>query len=116
MSAGSFVGAIAAGFISDKLGRRGALKVASCIWVVGAAVQCSSQNVTQLIIGRIISGLASQLEHPSHINLSIDLPMQLVSHPRKSVSTWLNSHLDGFEAVLSVFSSGPLNGAFSSCT
>jgi len=61
MSAGSFVGAICAGFISDHLGRRGSLKVASVIWVIGAAVQCSSQNVAQLVCGRIISGLASAL-------------------------------------------------------
>ena len=59
MSAGSFVGAICAGFLADLLGRRDALKVASVIWVVGAAVQCSSQNVAQLVVGRIISGLSS---------------------------------------------------------
>jgi len=58
MSAGSFIGAIAAGFVSDLLGRRMSLMIACCIWVVGAAIQCSSQNVGQLIAGRIISGLA----------------------------------------------------------
>ncbi len=60
MSAGSFVGAISAGYIADALGRRDALKIASVIWMVGAAVQCSSQNVGQLFSGRIISGLASE--------------------------------------------------------
>ncbi|KAI0006244.1 putative MFS glucose transporter [Xylariaceae sp. FL0662B] len=58
MSAGSFVGAIAAGFISDYLGRRGSLLVASLIWIVGAIVQLSSQNVGHLIGGRVVSGLA----------------------------------------------------------
>jgi MFS family permease len=58
MSAGSFVGALIAGWIADILGRRDALKVASIIWVVGAAVQCSSQNVAQLVVGRIISGFS----------------------------------------------------------
>lgn len=58
MSAGSFAGAIAAGFVADILGRRGALMIASCIWVIGAAIQCSSQNVGQLIGGRVVSGLA----------------------------------------------------------
>jgi len=58
MSAGSFIGAIAAGFVSDMLGRRMSLMIACCIWVIGAAIQCSSQNVGQLIAGRIISGLA----------------------------------------------------------
>lgn len=58
MSAGSFAGAVAAGFVADVLGRRRALMVASCIWVIGAAIQCSSQNVGQLIAGRVVSGLA----------------------------------------------------------
>jgi MFS family permease len=58
MSAGSFAGAIGAGFLSDRVGRRRALMVACCIWVVGAAIQCSSRNIGQLIAGRVVSGLA----------------------------------------------------------
>lgn len=58
MSAGSCVGAIAAGFIADYVGRRGSLMVASVIWLVGAALQASSQNVAHLVVGRIVSGLA----------------------------------------------------------
>lgn len=58
MSAGSFGGAIAAGAISDYLGRRRALMLAACIWVVGSAIQCSAQNVAHLIVGRVVSGLA----------------------------------------------------------
>lgn len=58
MSAGSFVGAIIAGQIADKLGRRGVLMVASVIWVIGAAVQCSAQNVAHLVVGRVISGFS----------------------------------------------------------
>ncbi|KAF7168368.1 hypothetical protein CNMCM6106_003606 [Aspergillus hiratsukae] len=58
MSAGSFVGAIAAGFISDRIGRRLSLLVASIIWIIGAAVQCSAQNVVHLVAGRVVSGLS----------------------------------------------------------
>jgi MFS family permease len=58
MSAGSFIGAIAAGWFADKFGRKGALKIASLIWVVGAVLQCSSQNIGHLIAGRIVGGLA----------------------------------------------------------
>jgi len=58
MSAGSFAGSIAAGWISDRLGRRDALKIASLVWIVGAMVQCSAQNVTHLVAGRVVSGLA----------------------------------------------------------
>lgn len=58
MSAGSFLGAIAAGFLADNLGRKIALQIACVIFVVGCAVVCSSQNVAQLIVGRVINGLA----------------------------------------------------------
>lgn len=57
MSAGSFVGALAAGFISDKLGRKWSLEIASAVWIVGSVIQLSSQNVAQLIVGRVINGL-----------------------------------------------------------
>ncbi|BCS23449.1 sugar porter family MFS transporter [Aspergillus puulaauensis] len=58
MSAGSFAGAIGAGFIADHLGRRMSLIIASMVWIVGAVVQCSAQNVTHLVAGRVVSGLA----------------------------------------------------------
>ena len=58
MSAGSFIGALCAGFIADKWGRRYALMGAAVVWIIGAAIQCSSQNVGHLIAGRIISGLS----------------------------------------------------------
>ncbi|XHG08896.1 hypothetical protein AWENTII_011986 [Aspergillus wentii] len=58
MSAGSFGGAIAAGFISDSIGRRYSLMIASVIWIIGAVIQCSAQNIAHLVAGRVISGLA----------------------------------------------------------
>ena len=56
MSAGSLVGALVAGFLSDPFGRKGALQIASVIWLIGAALQASSQNVPHLIVGRVVSG------------------------------------------------------------
>lgn len=58
MSAGSFIGALVAGYLADKFGRRKALQIASVIWVIGAVLQCSAQNVGHLIAGRIVSGLS----------------------------------------------------------
>ncbi|KAL2833950.1 general substrate transporter [Aspergillus pseudoustus] len=58
MSAGSFAGAIAAGFVADHLGRRYALMIASVIWIIGAVIQCSAQNVAHLVAGRVVSGLS----------------------------------------------------------
>ncbi|EME41303.1 hypothetical protein DOTSEDRAFT_55163 [Dothistroma septosporum NZE10] len=58
MSGGSFISAIAAGFLADELGRKLALRIVCCIFVIGCAIVCSSQNVGHLIAGRIVNGLA----------------------------------------------------------
>ncbi|KAM0328598.1 hypothetical protein ACHAQA_005006 [Verticillium albo-atrum] len=58
MSGGSLIGALAAGFIADPLGRKGALQVASVVWIIGSILQCSAQNVAHLIVGRVVNGLA----------------------------------------------------------
>ncbi|KAL7275274.1 hypothetical protein RUND412_001782 [Rhizina undulata] len=57
MSAGSFVGALAAGYLSDHLGRKKALMIAGFIWIIGSVVSLSAQNVGHLIAGRVINGL-----------------------------------------------------------
>lgn len=57
LAAGSIVGAVMAGFISDKFGRRDSIMFASLWWLVGTAVQVSTKSVGQLIAGRIINGV-----------------------------------------------------------
>ncbi|ODV88634.1 hypothetical protein CANCADRAFT_126349 [Tortispora caseinolytica NRRL Y-17796] len=57
MSGGSFVGALVAGALSDWKGRKLAIQTAGFFWIVGAAIQSSSQNLAQLIIGRFIAGI-----------------------------------------------------------
>ncbi|CAN6655852.1 hexose transporter Hxt13p [Trichomonascus vanleenenianus] len=58
MAGGSLLASFFAGFISDKLGRKPTIQISSVIWMVGAAIQSSAQNQAQLIVGRVISGLA----------------------------------------------------------
>ncbi|WLF77924.1 high affinity glucose transporter [Lodderomyces elongisporus] len=57
MALGSFFGSLASTFVSEPFGRRLSLLTCSFFWMVGAAIQSSSQNRAQLIIGRIISGV-----------------------------------------------------------
>ncbi|ANB14371.1 Snf3p [Sugiyamaella lignohabitans] len=64
MSGGSFIGSIISGVLSDKYGRRPTITLSSVIWMVGAAIQCSSGghspsgNKAQLIVGRVVAGFA----------------------------------------------------------
>ncbi|KAK6462018.1 general substrate transporter [Scheffersomyces coipomensis] len=56
---GCLIGALATMYCGDKLGRRKTIFVGCCIMIVGAAVQCSSYSVGQLIAGRIITGIGN---------------------------------------------------------
>lgn len=58
MAGGSFLGSLFVGPVSDRLGRRFVIRMASLVWMIGAAVQSSSQNQGQLIAGRVIAGIA----------------------------------------------------------
>jgi len=57
LAAGSVVGALMAGPISDKFGRRDSIAFACLWWIAGTAVQVSTQGAGQLIGGRILNGI-----------------------------------------------------------
>lgn len=57
MSLGSFFGSLTSSFVSEPFGRRASLMICALLWIIGAAIQSSSQNVAQLVIGRFISGM-----------------------------------------------------------
>lgn len=56
MAGGSFLGSVFTGILTDKLGRRPVIQIASFFWIVGCVIQTSAQNVPQLIVGRVIAG------------------------------------------------------------
>ena len=53
---GCFVGALGAGF-SDRLGRRGTILMACCIFVVGGTIQTAGVVIGMLYAGRLIAGI-----------------------------------------------------------
>jgi MFS family permease len=58
MPFGSFFGALCSSFIADRLSRRSAIQVGAAIFIIGAVLQCSAQNVAHLCIGRVVAGIA----------------------------------------------------------
>lgn len=56
MALGSIFGSIASAFVSEPFGRRSSLITCGLLWCIGAIIQASSQNVGQLIGGRVVSG------------------------------------------------------------
>lgn len=57
LAAGSIVGALFAGPLSDRLGRRTSIWVATVPWLIGTAVQAAVQSRGMLIAGRLLNGL-----------------------------------------------------------
>ncbi|MCJ1442192.1 MAG: hypothetical protein MMC23_002685 [Stictis urceolatum] len=57
MPGGSWLGALISGFLSDILGRKLAIVVGGCIWIVGSIISAAAQNLPMLAVGRIINGL-----------------------------------------------------------
>ena len=53
---GCFTGALGAGF-SDRLGRRGTILMACCIFVVGGTIQTAGNTIGMLYAGRFIAGI-----------------------------------------------------------
>ncbi|RDL38320.1 Uncharacterized protein BP5553_02660 [Venustampulla echinocandica] len=57
LAAGSVVGSLMAGPISDKWGRRDSIFFACLWWLIGTAVQVACKDFGQLIAGRILNGV-----------------------------------------------------------
>jgi MFS family permease len=58
MPLGSLFGALGSSFIADRLSRRAAIQIGAAIFIVGAILQATSQNVAHLCVGRVIAGIA----------------------------------------------------------
>lgn len=57
LAAGSVLGSLMAGPISNKIGRRDSIMFAALWWLVGTAIQTGTNSVGMLIAGRILNGV-----------------------------------------------------------
>ncbi|KAH9865693.1 hypothetical protein J1614_009280 [Plenodomus biglobosus] len=57
LAAGSVVGSIMAGPVSDKFGRRDALVFACSFWIIGTILQIATNGRGMLIAGRVLNGV-----------------------------------------------------------
>lgn len=79
MAAGSWLGALISGPLSDRVGRKTSIMIGCIVWyvsdwfswkshytdrnrMVGSTLICAAQNIGMLIVGRIINGLAVGVE------------------------------------------------------
>ncbi|KIY46119.1 sugar transporter [Fistulina hepatica ATCC 64428] len=57
MPAGAFIGALIAGPVSNRVGRKKSIIMSTAFWIVGCVLSCASQDVAMLIVSRIIKGV-----------------------------------------------------------
>ncbi|KIY46120.1 sugar transporter [Fistulina hepatica ATCC 64428] len=57
MPAGAFIGALVAGPISNRLGRKKSISFSTIFWIVGCALSSASQDVAMLVVSRVIKGI-----------------------------------------------------------
>ena len=50
MPAGSWVGALVSGYLSDIFGRKKSIMIGCIIWCIGSAIICASQNIGMLYV------------------------------------------------------------------
>ncbi|RSL37887.1 hypothetical protein CEP53_015394 [Fusarium sp. AF-6] len=62
MAAGSWLGALISGPLSDRLGRKYSIMVGCIIWIIGSTISCAAQNIGMLVVGRVINGLSVGIE------------------------------------------------------
>ncbi|KIJ14590.1 L-arabinose isomerase [Paxillus involutus ATCC 200175] len=58
MPAGSIVGSLAVTSLTDRIGRKNTIILASAIWVLGGVTQCAAINRGMLVVGRVIAGIS----------------------------------------------------------
>ena len=57
LAGGSIIGALMAGPISNKIGRRDSIFFACLWWLFGTALQTSCNGIPMLIVGRLLNGV-----------------------------------------------------------
>ena len=57
LAGGSVIGAIMAGPVSNRIGRRDAIAFACFWWLLGTAIQAGCNGVGMLVVGRFINGI-----------------------------------------------------------
>ncbi|KAI5795402.1 general substrate transporter [Peziza echinospora] len=57
MPAGSLLGSLISSYLGDYFSRKVAIQIGAVIWIIGSIIQATSQNIGQLVAGRIIAGI-----------------------------------------------------------
>lgn len=89
-SGGAVIGSLQGGLTMDRFGRKITIQVGACICLVGATLQAAAQNLSMILVGRILAGWAvglmsmsvpvyqAELAHPKSRGLIVGLAQQMI--------------------------------------
>lgn len=118
------IGSLQGGLTMDRFGRKATIQLGALICLVGAALQAAAQNLSMILVGRILAGWAvgllsmsvpvyqAEFAHPTSRGLIVGLTQQMIgvgfivsTYVRKleSPRNWFNicDHIDGSDTALS---------------
>ncbi|KAJ5750326.1 hypothetical protein N7533_007354 [Penicillium manginii] len=99
-SGGAVIGSLQGGLTMDRFGRKITIQIGACICLVGAILQASAQNLSMILVGRILAGWAvglmsmsvpvyqAELAHPNSRGMIVGLAQQMIGIGF-IVSTWI---------------------------
>ncbi|KAF8882832.1 general substrate transporter [Infundibulicybe gibba] len=93
---GTLVGCLMGGVIGDRVGRLKTMMIGGVWVIVGAALQCSSQNIAWIICARIINGIGT-----GHLNAIVPVwSAEVASHTSRGAFIALEFTLNIFGVVV----------------
>lgn len=113
LSAGTFVGALVAAPVGDKLGRRPSLIIAIAVFAFGVSLQTASSAIPLFVCGRWAVSLACCEIYVTNSFTDFLPALVLESFPYLSHYTNLRWLPNGFEVLLSVHTNLPLLPVYS---
>ncbi|OQE19850.1 hypothetical protein PENSTE_c014G01898 [Penicillium steckii] len=99
-SGGAVIGSLQGGLTMDRFGRKITIQVGAFICLIGAILQASAQNLSMILVGRILAGWAvglmsmsvpvyqAELAHPRSRGMIVGLAQQMIGIGF-IVSTWI---------------------------
>ncbi|KAJ6115496.1 hypothetical protein N7523_005913 [Penicillium sp. IBT 18751x] len=98
-SGGAMIGSLQGGLTMDRFGRKFTIQLGAIICVIGATLQASAQNLSMILVGRILAGWAVGL-----MSMSVPVYQAEFAHPRsRGLIVGLSQQMIGIGFIVSTW-------------
>jgi MFS family permease len=104
------IGALQGGLTMDRFGRKFTIQLGAIICVIGATLQASAQNLSMILVGRILAGWAVGL-----MSMSVPVYQAEFADPRfRGLIVGLSQQMIGIGFIVSTYVHYPTTSTISS--